>query len=735
MRHALGLTGLSVATAASTLWMAASLAGAQSFNSSGPAANGPWVNFDDVEDVRHEGGFVQAGGKFYVLGGRESNTVRVYDPVSGDWSTGASSPIKLHHFQAVEIDGLIYVIGAMTGECCADPEAPNVYLYDPVADVWTTGPAMPAGRPHGGGGAAAVNGRIYLVSGNDNGHYGNAVPHVDAFDPATGTFTPLADMPHPRDHFFIAHRNGKLYAAGGRISNAASDGDVFDDSVVEVDVYDIASNTWTTLPASANLPTPRAGAAVGIIGAELVVAGGESGVSSAAHPETEVLDLTTQTWRRRDDMLTPRHSAQAIVSNEGFYLAAGSDQRGGPTGALLDIEALYHDGITAPAGGSISPALLQGPASVDFGTLSPGSSSERTITVTNVDGDQALVIEGHALTGNSSFTVVSAPSAPRVLAPGTSAGFDVRFTAPDVGSKSASLRVLRAGGDDAVVALSGAASQAAPQAALGISIIEDTDPVAEGASLMYTVTVSNSGPSSASNVRIDATLSPLLGDPTTVGCLGDPAGVPICLLGEIAPGASRTLLISVDVRPDAGGNVAQSVVSVGSDVDDPDTGDNSATATTGIVQGAPSDVADLAIAKTAAASFGSIGGGTVAYTIMVSNGGPAPVIAASVVDLVPVELSNVSWQCIAASGGYCVASGTGSIDELVDLDPGSSVTFTLQGDFTREGADSIVNTALVNVPHGMTDSDPGNNESTATIRRVIFVDGFERRQVENGAVR
>lgn len=686
------------------------------------AVAGEWVGVDGFDAVRHEGGFVQAGGKFYMLGGREADSVRIWDPATGAWSTGANSPVKLHHFQAVTVDGLIYVVGALTGTCCQEPEAPAVYIYDPVANHWSTGPAMPAVRARGAGGAVAVGGKIYLVSGNTNGHYGPVSAQVDVFDPATGTFTPLANIPHPRDHFSLVHHGGKLYAAGGRITNIAADSDPHDDQVPQVDVYDIAANSWSTLPASANVPVPRAGAATGVLAGELVLAGGESGLQTAAHGETHALDLASQTWRTLSPMITPRHSAQAIVSNGGLYVAGGSDLRDAPSGVALDLEALYLAGVTAPAGGSIDPGTLSAPASVDFGTLAPGGSADRSVTVGNANGDQGIVVDAATVGGNAAFSLVSGPAMPFVLGPGKSAQFVVRFAPTGQGTSNATLTVQRSGGTDASVALTGKAAAAAPKADLSVSVSEDNDPVAEGASLMYTVIVHNDGPATATNVAAETTLSPLVSNPTTVGCSGDPTGVPTCLLGSIPAGGEVVWLITVDVDGNAGGSVASSIVSVSAAEDDPDNGNNDATATTDVISGAPGEVADLSVLKTAATEPGS---GSVTYSIVVSNAGPDAVANASVVDLVPNGLSNVAWTCSATAGGFCTASGTGSIDELVDLPAGASATFVLTANYAPGSESGIVNTAVVNVPQGTTDPDPEDNESSADLLPVIFADGFE----------
>jgi large repetitive protein len=423
-------------------------------------AAGDWNLVAAGDQVRHENAFVQAGLHFLMLGGRESNLVRRYDPQSGNWSAGAAAPIRLHHFQAVVLHGLVYVVGAMTGNCCDEPPVTHVHIYDPQADRWILGPEIPESRRRGGGGAIAVGDAIYWVSGNTRGHYGPVSAQVDRFDPATGVFTPLADIPNPRDHFFVEHHAGKLYAVAGRDSNYAEDGDVFDDTITAVDIYDITAGSWSTLPSGSDLPTPRAGAITGIIGNDLIVAGGESSASADAHPQTEALDLQSHAWRPLADMRTPRHGTQGLVSNNGLYVAAGSGRRGGPTSTPLALEVLHLFGHTPPAGSAIVPGSLSAPATFDFGTVAVGNAEERTLLLDNNGGNQALVVESLLVDG-ADFVLLG-PTLPVAVAPGASVAVRLGFAPQAAGPRSGSLQVVASAGPARTVALAGVGGDGEP---------------------------------------------------------------------------------------------------------------------------------------------------------------------------------------------------------------------------------------------------------------------------------
>jgi N-acetylneuraminic acid mutarotase len=288
--------------------------------------------------ARHENSYVKVGDKFYLLGGRGQKPVEVFDPATGSWTKGPMPPFEMHHFQAIEVDRKLYVVGAMTGRYPTEPPVPAIHIYDPGTNAWLEGPEIPADRRRGGAGAVVHEGRIYLVAGITNGHTDGHVAWFDVFDPKTGQWRKLPDAPRARDHFHAAVIDGKLYAAGGRRSSFAT-GQTFALTVPEVDVYDFRTGQWTTLPPAANLPTPRAGSTVAVIDGKLLVIGGESGSQATAHSEVESYDPATGVWTSLPPLALGRHATQAVVHEGAVYLAAGSRSRGANE---IDSQEIYR---------------------------------------------------------------------------------------------------------------------------------------------------------------------------------------------------------------------------------------------------------------------------------------------------------------------------------------------------------------------------------------------------------
>ncbi len=119
------------------------------------------------------------------------------------------------------------------------------------------------------------------------------------------------------------------------------------------------------------------------------------------------------------------------------------------------------------------------------------------------------------------------------------------------------------------------------------------------------------------------------------------------------------------------------------------------------------------------------------YTINVVNNGPVDAVDARVQDTLPADLRNASWTCEAvppsADTACANASGSGDIDEWVNIAVGDAVVFELMATMAeRPGGSTLSNTATVTAPDGYTDSVPGNNNATDVDETDLrFRDGFE----------
>ncbi len=279
-------------------------------------------------EKREDCGFVEADGKFYLLGGRGIKHVDVFDPSTNEWTQKKATPFEMHHFQALTYNHEIYVVGGMTGGFPHEKPLDNIYIYNLKNDEWRKGAEIAAERRRGSGGAVVYNNKIYLVCGIQDGHYTGTVTWLDEFDPATQKWQQLKDAPHARDHFNAAVINHKLYLAGGRRTSFKTK-ELVNLTVQEVDVYNFKNRVWKTLPAKDSLPTARAGCTAITYKGKLVVIGGESKTQESSHHDVEAFDTKEETWQTLPPLITGRHDTQAIFYKNKIYMAAGSANRGG----------------------------------------------------------------------------------------------------------------------------------------------------------------------------------------------------------------------------------------------------------------------------------------------------------------------------------------------------------------------------------------------------------------------
>lgn len=278
--------------------------------------------------ARHENSFVSIKNKFYLIGGRGIKPVSIYNTTTQVWSEGTKPPIEIHHFQAVAYKANIYIIGAMTGKYPYETPLPNILIYNPKKNTWSQGSEIPKHRRRGSAGVVIKNNKAFVVSGIVDGHNSKHVPWVDSYNFKTKKWTVLADAPRSRDHFNAVINKNKIYAVGGRNSSYATK-QTFDLTIAEVDVYDVKTNRWVTLPKHDNITVERAGTASVFLGDDLILIGGESMVQKQAHQEVDAYNIEKKNWRKIKTLNTGRHGTQAIVYKNSIYIVAGSGSRGG----------------------------------------------------------------------------------------------------------------------------------------------------------------------------------------------------------------------------------------------------------------------------------------------------------------------------------------------------------------------------------------------------------------------
>lgn len=142
----------------------------------------------------------------------------IYDPVNDTWTRGKPAPTARNSAGAAVIDGLIYVVGGRNNVIQEDgtqlqQNLGSLEVYDPKTDSWQTRTPMPEGL--GGTAAAAVNGKLYVVGGEQWAPEKKVFASAWVYDPATDAWARVSDMPTARHGLAAAEADGKLVTIGG----------------------------------------------------------------------------------------------------------------------------------------------------------------------------------------------------------------------------------------------------------------------------------------------------------------------------------------------------------------------------------------------------------------------------------------------------------------------------------------------------------------------------------------
>src|SRR6266545_365477 len=140
----------------------------------------------------------------------------------------------------------------------------TVEAYNPATNSWTTKASMPTPRAYLG--AAAIDGVIYAAGGQGDESF--FVSNVEAYNPSLDTWTVRAPLPTGRLGLGAEVVNGQLYAIGGY-------GAGYYEGRTTVEAYDAASNTWTALPP---MPVGRWFLATTVLNGVIYIIGGSGGV-------------------------------------------------------------------------------------------------------------------------------------------------------------------------------------------------------------------------------------------------------------------------------------------------------------------------------------------------------------------------------------------------------------------------------------------------------------------------
>jgi uncharacterized repeat protein (TIGR01451 family) len=225
-----------------------------------------------------------------------------------------------------------------------------------------------------------------------------------------------------------------------------------------------------------------------------------------------------------------------------------------------------------------------------------------------------------------------------------------------------------------------------------------------GSNLTYTVSATNSGPVTSTNVVVSDQLPDgftfVSATPATAVVSNNLVSWPAFNLAVNAQSNFTVTAVSAEGGSDT--NIAFSTA----DTLDPDTNNNNGTLTNSQVITAVSPLADVAVFKTGNTNIQA--GGSVTYTITATNAGPSTATNLVVVDTLP---ASVTFQ--TASGSYSLSNNVLTW-AATTLAKGVTATFTVV--VTAPASGSFVN--IASGTSGTPDPNPTNNNGTASSSKV-----------------
>ncbi|XP_068122710.1 kelch-like protein 35 isoform X2 [Hyperolius riggenbachi] len=116
--------------------------------------------------------------KIYVIGGAvedygNSDMMQCYDPEEDKWSSRCPAPFSQRCISAVELDGMIYVVGGLLS---------TIFRYNAKTDEWSETASLPG--PLESCGVTVCGGKIYILGGRDESGVGTDKAFV--YDPKIG---------------------------------------------------------------------------------------------------------------------------------------------------------------------------------------------------------------------------------------------------------------------------------------------------------------------------------------------------------------------------------------------------------------------------------------------------------------------------------------------------------------------------------------------------------------------
>ena len=285
-----------------------------------PQPASEWRFLQDAPTARLMAAWTVLDGKIWIVGGMSHGTtldlMQSYDPLTGTWQSGPSLPIPLHHATAATYRGEVVVVGGASDNLA---QASNK-VFALRGGSWVELPSL--GHARAAAAAAVVGDKLVVVGGQNEKQL---VAQTEVFDGES--WTQADDLPTPREHLAAVSDGTYVYTVGGRFLSSDKNSAAFER-------FDPASGEWVKL---VDMPTPRGSFGAAYIEGRVVAVGGEEPTQVLA--TVEMYDIADEKWTVLTPMGTPRHAEVVAAVGPAVYSIGGAD-RPSHEGPIRIVEAL-----------------------------------------------------------------------------------------------------------------------------------------------------------------------------------------------------------------------------------------------------------------------------------------------------------------------------------------------------------------------------------------------------------
>jgi len=207
-----------------------------------------WEILPPMPSPRYRYAAETVNGKIYYIAGRTVpddnlvNTVDVYDTVTNTWASYNQSIYPPSDSYAIAIGEIIYIPGGYLVDYTSENEVLIINASEPNATL-IAGAVAPMNYGRGDIGGARINGLVYIFGGfTDLNDFCAPLPVLEAYNPATNTWTILTNATYARGDMGPTVANSKLWIIGGESKVACNESY----PVKTVEFFNTATNVWNS---------------------------------------------------------------------------------------------------------------------------------------------------------------------------------------------------------------------------------------------------------------------------------------------------------------------------------------------------------------------------------------------------------------------------------------------------------------------------------------------------------